>query len=117
MDDSRPDPEPTPDSPFLQVSFWTCFLPIPKQFHSVEKDGPFTHCVLCNSELIESKSHYLIEKVYRRNETIIEMAICFNCRQTQDQEALSEESRAAVENFLAARRKYHRTPAIARSPV
>ena len=110
--ESSPDPENSPREPEFPPSFWTRFLPIPRKFHSLEKDGPFTHCVLCNVELIQSNSQYVIEKVFRAEEVIVEMAICFGCRQSTEKDSISEDSRRAIENFFASKTSILQRPEI-----
>lgn len=65
---------------------------IPKQFYSVEHDAPFQNCLICNGALgSASDQPYLIEKIYRGNEVIVEMAICAQCLLNMQNE-ISEES-------------------------
>ncbi len=76
------------------------FVPIPREFHSLEADGPFERCVQCDAELQTSGRPYLIERVFRGAEPIIEYAMCEACVEKAQQE-LSEESRQAVASYLA----------------
>ena len=74
-------------------------------FHNSETGGPFSNCLMCNKELIQSNEQYLIEKVMRRvpalnlTEVLFEYAICMNCAQ-QTHEQMSKSSREAVERFF-----------------
>ena len=77
-------------------------MDIPKILHSVEKDGLFTHCLRCNRDLLANETPYMIEKVFRGTEAIIEIAICFDCRQSQEKEGVSEESAEAIKNYFLA---------------
>ena len=52
---------------------------IPKEFHSFEKDGPFTNCVDCGCELYEAGETYSIQKSMHRGEVIFEFALCTEC--------------------------------------
>ena len=76
--------------------FFTRFVPIPPIFHSLLKDGPFTHCLDCNKELIEADESYVIERVFRGTEPIVEYAMCFDCREKLCSE-LSRESLQRIE--------------------
>ena len=76
------------------------FVPIPRAFHSLEKDGPFERCVQCDAELLTSGRPYLIERVFRGTEPIIEYALCESCVEKAQQE-LSQESKEAVAKYLA----------------
>jgi uncharacterized protein with PIN domain len=80
------------------------FRAIPSILHSFEHDGPFTHCISCNKELIKSGSSYLIEKVISRQEVLLEYAMCRDCM-APVREAFSEESTKAVQEFYRTRRK------------
>ena len=90
------EPESDSDKP---ISI-TRFLEIPKILHSVEKDMPFQKCIQCGQELLTSNQYYVIEKVVRRNEVIIELAMCLNCRSAQSDEGMSEASAAVMQQFI-----------------
>ena len=77
-------------------------LPIPKLFHSVEKDAPFTHCLQCQRQLIGSGEQYVIEKVFRGTEAIIEIAMCLDCRDASG-DSVSAESARALQVFFETR--------------
>lgn len=85
----------------------TRFLQIPKIFHSVEKDMPFRHCIQCNADLLASNRLYVIEKVYRRADVIIELAMCLDCREGQSEEGISEASAAVMQEFVDDRIDFH----------
>jgi hypothetical protein len=78
----------------------TRFVPIPKIFHSVEKDMPFQTCLFCGENLLYSNRYYVIEKVFRRSDVIIEMAMCLNCRAEQSEDGISQQSALAIKGFL-----------------
>ncbi len=86
----------------------TRFLTIPEIFHSVQKDAPFANCLACGADLLTSNRYYVIEKVFRGTEVIIELAMCLNCRSGQSDEGMSEASAAAVEKFLTERVDFQR---------
>lgn len=68
------------------------FCEIPPLFQSLELDGLFKKCCLCECEVLaEPAEPYLIERIFRGPEPIVEYAMCFRCRMCQ-QEGLSEES-------------------------
>ncbi len=78
----------------------TRYLDIPKILHSVEKDMPFNKCLKCGTDLLTSNHHYVIEKVFRRNEVIIELAMCLNCRGNQCDEGMSQKSADTMKAFV-----------------
>lgn len=68
-------------------------------FHSEESGGPFRHCIHCRMPLAEIDSPWLVTKDYRRDECILEYAICQPCR-NEVALGFSEESKSAVRDFL-----------------
>jgi hypothetical protein len=88
------------DVPKDPMSFaeW-CF---PKLLHSVEKGGPFTHCLECGMDLTTDASAHFIEKARRGPETIFEFASCLECAE-QRFASYSQESRRWIEVFFAER--------------
>jgi hypothetical protein len=75
------------------------FKPIPKDLYSAYLNGPFTHCLDCEKELLSSNSLYQIEKVYKGTEPIFEYALCNECAKTLLQK-FSQESLAAMQNYF-----------------
>lgn len=82
--------------------FFTRYVPIPPIFHSLLQDGPFTHCLDCNKELIEADEPYLIERIFHGTEPIMEYAMCFPCR-TKLCSELSHESLQRIEAYFEER--------------
>ncbi|MBN1124381.1 MAG: hypothetical protein JXA82_05180 [Sedimentisphaerales bacterium] len=76
------------------------YVPIPKIFHSIYEEGPFSKCIVCTRTLSEEQTEYMIEKVFRGTEVIIEYAICDTCAEQLGSE-LSVESAQRMERFLA----------------
>ena len=72
---------------------------IPTSFHSVEHDGPFTKCLMCNGELVANGKDYMIEKVYRGTEVILELAMCTDCREGCGK-SMSVESMEAIQKYF-----------------
>lgn len=71
---------------------------IPPIFKSVEFDGPFQKCLICNREFYhDDQTPYVIEKLFVRAEAIVEMAVCLNCLTEMNGE-MSEESSLTVKN-------------------
>lgn len=73
---------------------------MPPIFHSLEHDGPFRACSICNRDLAESE--YFIERIFHHAEPIVEMAICTPCRLRHASE-LSAESQQRIRHFLQTR--------------
>lgn len=79
-------------------------LDIPSDFNSDIEDKPFVQCKVCESELMDGKTPYTIEKAYKRTPegkdvTLFEVAICIPCAQKQS-EKMSKESRSFLENVM-----------------
>ena len=78
-------------------------MKIPEIFHSTGTGKPFSHCVSCNKELLNSDNPYIIEKAirqyleYKTTDTIFEYAMCMDCYMKIDQ-SLSDESKHNLEN-------------------
>lgn len=69
------------------------------QFHSLELDGPFTHCKVCETELVASNREYFVERIFRGTEPIVEYAMCLECQRQLSSE-LSEESMQAIQRVF-----------------
>jgi len=78
------------------------YVPIPKVFHSVYEEGPFSRCIICSTNLLEPACEYMIEKVFRGTEVIVEYAMCQRCAEQLGSE-LSRESTERIERYLAER--------------
>ncbi len=80
-------------------------MKIPEKFHNTLEEHPFSHCQMCQKELLESNSEYLIEKAYRRfpdndgEELIFEIAICLKCAMSM-RSTLSRESLSNIQRFF-----------------
>ena len=72
---------------------------IPPIFHSVEFDGPFQKCQICTRELYEDAQAYMIEKVFRGPETIIEIATCLPCAFEMQNEISAESAQTMQTEF------------------
>jgi hypothetical protein len=66
----------------------------------VEKDAPFEKCIGCGADLLTSNHYYVIEKVFRGSQVIIELAMCLNCRSDQSDGGMSETSALRMQEFL-----------------
>ena len=86
-------------------------VPIPTTFHALY-DGPFQHCIDCECSLITSDKQYIVERIFRGSEPILEYALCEDCHQKILQE-LSRESLEAIEAFFVERMDYPRRAALA----
>ncbi len=75
------------------------YVPIAPAFHSLELGGPFTHCRICNRLLASMGQDYLIERIFRGSEPIVEYAMCVNC-QSEVSAEMSEESMRNVQAFF-----------------
>ena len=75
------------------------FEPVPEDFFSFETGEQFCKCSLCDCDLMESGRNYLIEKAFKKGETIFEYAMCFECY-LGVQETLSINSRKLIHNYF-----------------
>ncbi len=77
---------------------WTpLYRDIPSEFYSLELDGPFEKCTLCESNVLNDPNcEYWIERIFRGSEPIIEYAICRQCHGSMSEE-LSVESMQKIE--------------------
>lgn len=92
-------------------------IDIPVIFHSDEQKKPFCKCKLCDKELLDSNSEYIVEKafsknIYTGNTTVVfEYAFCKDCIQNFNTQ-ISEESMKNLLKFfethanLVARNQY-----------
>lgn len=71
------------DDELDDLEYWP-FLPrwcrIPELFHSLEKEGPFLRCTGCDADLQDSSRRYVIERIFRGKEPIVEYAMCTECQ-------------------------------------
>lgn len=70
-------------------------VPIPPMLHSFEHGGPFEKCLVCSTRLHDAPDGYLIQRVFRNAEPIIEYAMCASCMDDMQNE-LSRESRDRI---------------------
>lgn len=75
------------------------FVPIPREFHSLQHGGLFQTCLKCEVDLLSSDQPYLIERVFVQSEPIVEYAMCEACV-VKSQGELSVESRKAVTDYM-----------------
>ncbi len=66
---------------------------------SEETGEAFSHCLCCKLPLVEIDGPWLVNKEFRKEECVMEYAICQVCRDRVTDE-LSEESKEAVRGFL-----------------
>lgn len=63
---------------------FTYYDDIPPIFQSLEKGGPFEKCMHCERSLLDEAADapaiYMVERVFRRREPILEYAVCWECR-------------------------------------
>ena len=75
------------------------------ELHSFTTEAPFTNCISCNRELIDTQADYVVEKGVRNyvgtdvKDVIFDYAMCMSCA-SQLQEQLSVESRSAIQNYF-----------------
>ncbi len=70
---------------------------IPRKLYSAYTSKPFVTCLMCSRPLIE-QDVFQIQKIFRREECILELAVCRECSETMALE-YSEESKLAILTF------------------
>lgn len=79
---------------------------IPDIFLPYGQSDPFTHCINCNTYLLQNDTEYVVEKAIRHyqkldaSDVIFEYAMCMNCAE-QIRKELSHESLQAIQRFMA----------------
>lgn len=81
------------------MDYTSDFGPIPKNFHCFETGEPFRNCSLCDYDLFENGTNYLIEKAFKKKETIFEYAACYDCYLNLHN-SLSKKSRKLIANYF-----------------
>lgn len=80
-------------------------LPIPSIFLNSDTNGPITHCIQCNYDLMQGDRYYMIEKVFKKypqlekTEVLFEYAICSHCYEKMRSQ-LSRESMANLSSYM-----------------
>lgn len=75
---------------------------IPTAFHSLFHAGPFRNCSSCECDLLDGSCDYFIERCFRGDEPIFEIAMCESCRATFEKE-LSLDSRMRISAHIEER--------------
>ena len=81
-------------------------IDIPSIFFSEATGKMFEKCLVCEKELLQSQSDYVIEKAIKRylslntTDTVFEYALCLECYAKQ-YKRISDESRRNLENYFA----------------
>lgn len=87
------------DVPAEMVMLTPRRVAIPRIFHSLETERPFRNCIVCRRWLWEGPVPYMIERVFRGREPILEYAMCLEC-QEESRRQISAESRRRIEAHL-----------------
>jgi hypothetical protein len=77
-------------------------MPIPQIFGSFETGQPIANCKVCDQNLMETGTNYMIEKAFKNGETIFEHALCHTCY-TAYHEAMSADSRLKILTYFEER--------------
>lgn len=78
---------------------------IPEIFHSDEHKSAFSHCKLCEKELLESNTEYIIEKAFSKNiytgktAVVFEYAFCKECVEKFNTQISQESMRNMIQFF------------------
>ena len=76
------------------------FIPVPEELWSFETGAPMQRCFMCDCDLFEEGTNYLIEKAFKGDEVLFEYAVCFECRMKL-QDELSKKSLQLIYNYFA----------------
>lgn len=74
-------------------------IELPELFWSFETGAPMTQCSMCGRELLDGATDYMIEKGFKDEETLFEVALCMECHARCALE-LSEESRENIQHYF-----------------
>jgi hypothetical protein len=77
-------------------------IPVPKIFWSFETGRPMDRCRMCDCDLMENSTDYLIEKAFCNGETLFEVALCLDCH-TKCAAELSKESTENIQRYFETR--------------
>jgi len=77
-------------------------IPVPEIFWSFETGHPLNRCGLCNRDLMEPGTPYLIEKAFKNSETIFEHALCLECHAVTIND-MSSESMEQLRRYFSER--------------
>lgn len=81
------------------------FSDIPDEFLSFESGQPFQNCKICDRDLTDPNTHYVIEKAIRKYsgykawDVVFEYAICIDCAESFRKE-MSKESIESIEKYF-----------------
>jgi len=81
-------------------------VPLPESFYSIETGEPIASCLVCDTDLLDESTEYLLEKGLRRyeaydvQETVFEYALCMDCHATM-RESFSETSMRRCQAYLS----------------
>ena len=78
--------------------------PLDPIFHSDYEERPFSRCIECDEAFVAEDAllPYSIMKAFVHTETIVELAICWNC-QARWRDEISRESKQSISEFLEGR--------------
>ncbi len=79
-------------------------------FHSAYSEEVFKHCTICEKQFAQGAihRHHVVMKTFVHDETILELAICEQCREAMASE-VSTESRQQMDAFARPRMRYRGT--------
>jgi hypothetical protein len=76
--------------------------PVPEELHSAYEEGPFRKCVACDADLTGPEAIYQIQKTWKNDDVIFELAVCAECANKAAQD-FSQESFERIQEFLLTR--------------
>ncbi len=81
------------------MDYFNEYIPIPKIFWSVETDKAFEKCSICDCNILENETNYVIEKAFNKGEVIFEYAMCLDCQKKLYNE-LSDTSKKLISHYF-----------------
>jgi hypothetical protein len=76
--------------------------PVPQIMHSVFEEGPFKACVSCGADLSAPDRMYQIQKAWKNDEVVFELAVCLQCA-AETMKEFSQESMERMQRFFGER--------------
>jgi len=88
---------------------------IPKDFYNSETGQPFTHCLVCETDLMQETQPYSVERAIRHypemelTNVVFEYALCAKCTSDMENE-ISSETKMAIMTYFSEQFDYSSRP-------
>lgn len=92
----------------IELHQYPYYIEIPKEFYSEATGKPFEKCSVCEKNLLQPETWYLVEKAVKRypkynvQDVVFEYAICAECHSEMEQR-ISTESKQKMQAYMKER--------------